>query len=456
MSFDNLLIFTLLGVVSISFIIWLLFHWEWLPVVLLVIIWYIPRQAVPNGLLEKYLFVRWLTVILIPMLLFFQIFKIVRKKGCILPPFGIIIPLIILVVLYFISGMVNNSKFIEIIGSILLYIRYPLLFFIFINMELPEDKFNIFIKVFLFLLTLQIPECFYRFFVLGISGDFLSFTLGPWGHFDLGVYSIYAICLIVAYSCIYKFSWLHLTVVVLLFILAIMGEIKTLVISIPIVAFVIVLYYFRNSKGMKRALTFSLPALFIIGVYSITQFWGNIHKTSGNMLQTYLTLIFEVISRPDILINPQGLSYESSRFLGSAFVLDYLKNNSLNLLFGVGPGSLMAGNFLGIPGKIFDIPQYLNQIAVIIGEIGVLGLMIFLWLNINLFRLIIRPNVDAQERTIKIIALAMVGMWIFYVFLGPFYDLVWRHDSPNYFFWSFIAYLFNKNKKSNDLSNLRQ
>lgn len=451
MVFDNLLVFILIGISLILFMIWLLNHWEWLPIILLVILWYIPRQAVPNGLLEKFLFIRWLTVILIPLLLFFQIFKIVRKRDCVLPPTGILIPLIILVTIYIISGIINNAKYIEIIGSILLYIRYPLLFFIFINMELPEDKFKIFIKVFLFLLAIQIPECLYRFFFLGISGDYLSFTLGPWGQFDLGVYSIYAICLITAYSCVYNFRWYYLLAIILLFIIAVMGEIKTFVLSIPIITIAVFIYHFRKSKGVKRVFIFGLPLLSIIILHFIIRVWGNVHVSSGNALQAYLQLIVQILSQPSILINPQGLDYETSRFLGSAFVWDYLKNNTSSLILGVGPGSLMAGTFTGTPGKIFDIPMYLNQIAVILGEIGVLGLIIFMWLYINIFREIIRPQVENKNLILKTLALAGVGMWIFYVVLGPFYDLVWRHDSPNFIFWFFLAYLYSNKKKQSEI-----
>lgn len=442
MPLHNLLLLLVIGTLLVLFLIWLLSHWEWLPVILLVILWYIPRQTVPGGLLEDYLYLRWLTVFLIPMILFFQIFKIVGRKNCQIIPTGMLVPLIIISMTYIVSGIVNNVKIGELMGSWLLYIRYPLLFFVFINMELPKEKFKFFIKIFLFLLLLQIPECFYRYFVLGISGDFLSWTLGPYGHFDLGVYSIYAICLITAYGCINRFNGYLLALILLLFSAAIMGEIKTFIISIPIISIVIVMYYFRNSRGIRRILVFGLPVMLIGIIYYIMQLWGNVHASSGNMLQFYTQLIFQIITKPGILFTPQDTDFAASRFLGHAFVWDYLKVNPLNTLIGAGPGSLMAGKFSGSPGKLFELPPYLNQIAVIIGEIGIIGLAFFFIYFINIFRIIIKPNVNTQNKTNKIISLAAVGMWLFYSLLGPFYDLVWRHDSPNFIFYYLIAYLY--------------
>ncbi|MEO0137439.1 MAG: hypothetical protein ABIL40_11225 [candidate division WOR-3 bacterium] len=447
----NLLLLLVIGTLLVLFLIWLLSHWEWLPVILLVILWYIPRQAVPGGLLEDYLYLRWLTVFLIPMILFFQIFKIVRRKNCVMPPARFLIPLIMLSTTYIISGIINNVRFPEIIGSLLLYIRYSLLFFVLINMDLPEDKIQIFIKLFFLLLAIQIPECFYRYFVLGISGDLLSWTLGPYGQFDLGVYSIYAICLITAYGCINRFNWYKLLAMILLFTVAIMGEIKTFIISIPVISIAIVVYYFRNSKGIKRVLILGLPILLVLIVYYIVRLWGSVHTSSGNALQFYLQLVFQILSNPDMLFNPQGLSLETSRFLGHAFVLDYLKSNPLNLLLGAGPGSLMAGQFFGTPGKLFDVPQYLNQIAVIIGEVGIIGLFLFYIFYLNILILVIQPNVGSQNRFVKTIALAGVGMWLFYAFLGPWYDLVWRHDSPNFIFYYFSAYLYLQKLQNNQL-----
>jgi hypothetical protein len=410
-------------------------------------LWYIPRQAAPNGLLEKFLFLRWLTVILIPAILLVQILKNGNKKKFVAPMF-VIAPIFVLTLIYIFSGIVNNSKFAEIIGSWILYIRYPLLFLALANMDLSEQDYKNFIKVFLILTVLQIPECLYRFFFLGISGDYISWTLGPWGAFDLGVYIIYTTCLVIAYDCVHGFKFLHILFICLLFVLAVLGEIKAFMFTIPLVSLFIIFYYFRSAKVARNIIVWGLPIFTVIIVYYITQIWGSIHKSSGNMLLNYLQLATNIITNPSLLFNPQGLDYTATRFLGSAFVWRYLANNWQMLIYGAGPGSLLAGSFLGTSGKLFDLPNYLNQISVILGEIGIVGLIVYFWLLINLLRMINQYNKTITESDSQIVSLALVGMWVFYALLGPFYDLVWRHDSPNYIFYFLLSYIYNQTTRA--------
>ena len=291
---------------------------------------------------------------------------------------------------------------------------------------------------------MQIPECLYRFFALNIHGDFISFTLGPWGHFDLGIYAIYGSALIVARDAVSGVKWHHILFVVLLFAVSIIGEIKALAISIPIISAVVVFITLRQKKARKYFLMVALPVVFVILVYVAITVWERVHMYSGNTLAEYLEKISFFVQQPTVLVDVEKVDVSSSRFLGSAYVWHYLRTNVSSLVFGLGPGALLAGNFLGTPGRIFEEIPYLNQVAVVLGEVGIVGVLIFLWMLINLLKPVIRLNRVISNEQLRIVCAAFIGMWVFYTIMGPFYDLVWRHDSPNFIFYFFAAYLHGR------------
>lgn len=442
MIFETILLIVLLAAIIISIIGVLIKKWDWLPIFLLIILWYVPRQAVPGGLLENYVVIRWLTVLLIPLVIIIQFLRLVMKSSEIRTTF-IIWPLFAYICFNIISGIINNVQVLEFIGATTLYIRYPLLFIALANMDISKKTMSNFIKIFIFLVAIQIPECFYRFLALGIHGDFLSFTLGPWGQFDLGVYSIYVSCLIVAIGTIKGFKWYYPLFIVLLIGLALIGEIKALAISIPFVSLFVIYVGLSQQKIRKLILMIAIPVVFVAAIYISFITWERVHTESGNTLALYLEKMISFIRDPTQLFTVEKTDISSARFLGSAFVWNILKADWKMIFIGMGPGSMLAGNFLGTPGRIFEEIPYLNQIAVILGEVGLIGLIIYYWMLLRLLKYIMQVNKIIKDNDVHIIAVALFGMWLFYAVLGPFYDLVWRHDSPNFIFYFFTAFLYS-------------
>ncbi|OGF68130.1 MAG: hypothetical protein A2Y62_08365 [Candidatus Fischerbacteria bacterium RBG_13_37_8] len=439
--FDTILIIAIFGALILCLLAILLKKWDWLPILLLIILWYIPRQAVPDGILEDFVFLRWLTLLIIPVIMIIQILKLIMEAKEIRTT-TIIWPLFAYVCFSAASGIMNDSKIIECVGSTALYIRYPLLFIALVNMDISKKTVSTFVKLLVFLVAIQIPECLYRFLALGIHGDLVSYTLGPWGQFDLGVYSIYVSAIIVAIGIVRGFKWYYTLFIILLIALALIGEIKALAFSIPVVSVAVIYFGLREQKIRKVILLIAVPLVLMTTVYVSLTIWTRVHTYSGNMLAVYLDKLVSFFRDPTQLIVAEKADYSASRFLGSAFVWNILKSDWKTLLFGMGPGSLLAGNFLGTPGRIFDEIPYLNQLAVILGEVGVVGVLIFYWLQLSLLRYITYANRIIEDSDIHIIAVALYGMWIFYAILGPFYDLVWRHDSPNFIFYFLLAYVY--------------
>jgi hypothetical protein len=436
----------------IAFVVIVVKNWRWLPVILLPILWFIPRQTIPNGVLEKFVILRWLTVLIIPLIVFIQ-FIIMAVKSQTVKPTKILLPLAIFVLIYILSGIVNEVKPIELLGSVLLYCRYPLLFIAFVNMRIQEDVFEVFKKMFLTLTVLQIPECVFRFLFLRIHGDFISWSLGPWGAFDLGVYSIYAILFVLAWGIVKGFRPIYILFIISLFILSLIGEIKAFLVSIPVISIVTLYAGGVERKIQKRLMMIVVPLFLILLMFLTYQIWGSVHTASGNTLFTYLGKIMDIIKNPTLLfVQSENLQLSNSRIFGSAFIWNYIKNDWRMILLGAGPGSLLAGNLLGTPGKMIDIPQYLNQITIILGEVGVLGLSVYYIMMITLLRSLIIIKIPKDDLKGIAYRAAWMGMWVYYALLGPFYDLVWRHDSPNFIFYVVAAYIFNYSEKNNSVS----
>lgn len=448
---ESVFIVSFVAIICFYFAFFVVKKWDLMPLVLLLVLWFIPRQTVPGGILEKFLVLRWITVFVIPLIVVVQFVKMTIRSQPLKPTF-IALPLSIYIIYCFCSGFINNTPFVEQLGSIVLYIRYPLLFIALANMNVKKSVVKRYIILFFILIALQVPECIYRYAVLGFHGDDISWSLGPWGAFDLGIYAIYGAAFVVAYDVIKGVRLSHMIFLVFLFLLSLLAEIKAFILSIPIISLCTIYATFRRRSIRKFFLAVSLPVFFIGAVYLTSNFWSRIHTGSGNSLAIYLEKIGYVVSDPTMLVESDKADQFSSRILGTAYIWSYLRGDWRMVLFGTGPGALLAGNFFETPGKIVEEVPYLNQIAIIVGETGIIGLLLFFLILLSLFKMIIKVNRIACDRNVLIISSALIGIWIFYALIGPFYDLVWRHDSPNFTFYFFAAFLYSYLQKWNNKS----
>ena len=446
---DNIILILFLSTLGISFAAVILRHWDWMPVMLLPILWYIPRQTASGGLLQNYLILRWTTIFIVPLIIFIQFVKVTGKSQS-LKLSNIALPLGIFIVFSVCSAILNNVALLELLGSLILYIRYPLLFIAFINMDIPRNVVKIFSRLFLFLVIIQVPECIYRYAALGITMDHISWTMGPWGHFDLGIYMVYAVALITAFGLVKGFNWLHIAVFAFLFILALLGEIKAFILSAPVVSVFTIYAVLRqkqrpNEKQVsKRLLAVLFPVFFLVFSYCTFAVWGKIHYGRSNTLIPFLQNLPVILRHPLSFLQGDEIAYSAARISGGAVVWSYLKKDWGMLMFGLGPGSALAGNFLARPGSLFNISApALNQLGAILAEVGIIGWSLYFWMLLRLLHTIVRANISIEDTNLRILSASLVGMWFFYAVLGPFYDLVWRHDASSYIFYFFAAVVYN-------------
>jgi hypothetical protein len=411
----------------------------WIPVVLLPIIWYLPRQTAPGGLLENYLIVRWLTFIIIPFLFILQFLRnIYFLKSFKLT--NIFLPLMAFICISIFSVIYNKQDFFPAVGGILQYVRYPLLFMALINMEISSNVMELFLKLFFILIIIQIPECLYRYFVLGISWDYLSWSLGPWGTFDLGIYMLYATALLIGIAMIKHFRIWHIVVIACFFALAIFGEIKAFLFAAPIVAIIVILVVIWKVQRKRIILAFSIISLLLIFIFASYSLWQSVYSEESNILAMNLGRLDE--GRSIDRVNAMSLAWE------------YLIRDPMVFFFGYGPGSSFSGAFFADGGILAEIPMaYKNQFVSMFSDSGAMGIIFYYLMIFMIPFSIIKKGWSSQNDNIVIISMALSGIWFFYAFLGPFYDLIWRHDSPNFIFYFFVAAIYIYTMKDKTKTN---
>lgn len=437
----KLVILPAIAVNSFFGFILLLRRWQWLPVILLPLIWYLPGQTAPGGLLEDFLIFRWFTVLLIPGLFFIQAFKNIISRERFKPTF-LAMPLVGLVVVSMLSAWLNDVCFFDLVGYLAIYLRYPLLFIILMNIDLSDRIVKWVIGLFLFLVLIQVPEIVYRYQTTGVIGDRVSETLGSYGTYSFGVYSLYAMALITGNALVTRVRILHLTAFGLLMITAIIGEIKVVVLAAPIIILAVILFHQQRQSsqivnvGYVRKLVIIIFIVFI--VLSIYGNWGRIQR-GPNTLVRFIDNISTLVSGSEL---SKGQIYRINRIGSTLMVWDMLKATPLNFMFGLGPGSSLAGGFSGTPGHLFSLmPQsfMLTQISATLADVGVVGFFIYIWIFLRLFKHLLLARSESEDVLFQTLLYGSFGIWIFYVILGPIYNIVWRSDAASYIFYFLMA-----------------
>jgi hypothetical protein len=422
-------------------IIFLVRNWDMMPVVLLPLIWYLPEQTSRGRLLENFIFARWLTVILIPIIILILLARRARQVR----PFyttRIFFPILFFSMFTFASGMINKTSIFDIVSYLIIYIRYPLFFMILADIDIPYKTIKTFVVMFLVLIYLQIPEVVFRYLALGIRGDEVSWTLGTWGTTNIGIYSMYASCIILAHGILKGLRAKHFISISLFFIPALLGEIKALILISPVMVLILIAF----APFRTRLLKFSamIMSVFVIASVSFLVYsnWGLIHKSKG--IDGFIQSIYNVANAQTTLEE----KYKVNR-LGTFFAIyNAISLNPTNLIWGFGPGASLTGGFSKRTGRV--ISEFisegapLNQLGATIGDVGIVGLVLYLWILISIWRMIPRAGPTSDPTLYDILHVAFPGIWFFYSIMGPFYHTMWRYDASSYIFYFVVAVLFQR------------
>jgi len=448
MDFTSFLKLSIGLVVSLYLLVLLVKNWHQFPLILLPFIWYLPEQTSPGRLLENYMYLRWFSVVVIPLII---IIEVMRRRNLFktLTPGKLFFPISIFIIFTLISAIINDTSWVETAGYLAVYLRYPLFFLLLVNIDFEEKLLQKFITIFFLLLFLQIPEVLYRYFALGIKGDDISWSLGSWGTTNLGIYSIYAVCIILASALHNRFTIGHIIGILIPFLFALFGEIKAIVIWVPISVLITIYFYPFQTKIKKYSV---LIMAILTGAIFFKFFYTNWQHFHGRQLDsiirtTYLTLEGEV---------GEERKYSAYR-LGILFrVIDELKKSNTAILFGEGPGSSLAGNFFKKPSRIMEIISETkdtpNQIASALLDVGIIGLALYYIILIAVIMTILRVKDMSnfpETKSFRILKTAYPAIIFYYLIIGPLYHPVWRFDAASYIFYFLSSELYHASRINN-------
>jgi len=416
---------------------------EYLPVILLLVIWYIPGQTAPNGFFEDYPIFKWLSYIVIPCTVAYYFLRdFARKRHWDFSPF--LLPIICIFAAICLSGINNRSNLLDFFSCLLLYLRYPLLFLLMINWDIRDSSLERIIPWFIVLSLVQLPEILCRSLILNIRGDGISFTLGCYGTLDLGIYFLYLIAFMTSHAISTRVKWYHILLLFVLLLISGFGEIKALFLfAAPVILSVILVYKRKHRKLMVRSAVLLLLVLTVLSL--VFRYWDMLTAA-----QNYLDRITTALQ---CLI--MGKSYSDFPVIGRLeqfhLVWNLVTSSIGQFLLGYGPGSSLVGNFSGKPGTVsayltwmFIGKMPMTQVAAILADLGMMGMLAFMFLFYRIAIFSLRCNKAFIDLKYKILANAFFGILVFYALLGPLYNLVWRYDSSNFLMWGLLAILYRR------------
>jgi hypothetical protein len=396
--------------------------------VLLLNIWLVAGRADPGDLLQKYTFVRWLSYLIIPAFAALVAARALLRGRWRLT--GLEPWLAALVLLTIFSGLANHSSPMDVVLSLAIYLRYPLLALALFNLDLRPAAYWRFLRALALLAVALSAEAILNNLLLGRGGDgtFLS-TGTTFGHVSAGLLLTYATCVVCAHGLSTRWRWYHWAFLLLVAITAAIATIRALFFLVPLLPLGIWLVR-RRLVGRRW-----LPLLAVAGLAAVV-IWA---LRLGPDLAAPASL-FDLPA----LIQPRLESVQD--------VWQVLATTHREWL-GFGPRSFSPGS-LGAVGEMYALElrrhgDYwlanfaMSELTSGFSELGLIGFGVYWLMLAGLLAMALRfrgqflrqVTDPARRRRVAVLTLAFAGMWLHFAFLGLLYYDVWRLDATSFIFW---------------------
>lgn len=361
---------------------------------------------------------------------------------------------IILVVIGVVSHFVNSSSPVITALGIRNTFKYPLFFYLLIQLDLDEKFYKNVIKYFIFLALIQIlvaiiqssiwtPEIKKAFAASGKGAgcqyDFITGTLGLGQSGALGLLMINTICISIGFYLYFKKN-IFIILAILTLIPLILGESRGSVLLLPFVLLFLFKRDFFTRKFFSRVLLLSMiivMVLFFIFFISPTRKEGLGRYSLQMLYRTH-------IRSPSASQLPQG------KLTNIIFSNKIISKNWKNQLLGYGLGSASLSIFENYTGPVYSEYGWAEidnqQIGWTMLELGYLGLFFFFAVIYWIYRINKLFLNQIKDRYWKAISFGFMGV-IFLFAVGTLYVPVWHWDITGFCFWFFSAVIVSIGKK---------
>jgi len=416
--------------------------------------------------------ITWLSYVIISLAVIFTLIQRRRFYGTkfLLPVIALLISTLIIAVMYQVS-------IIDWLGWCLHFLRYPLLFFALINMSISISTYKIWIFILIGLAVVQIPTTMYQAVSLGVdvmSGitGTVDLTTGTMYGAQTGVMGLTVVMIFCLFFGIILETNKSIIMILLsftLFIPLLLGGSNFALALGPIMAVYLVIRWGTGRDNYQEKKSFKLNYRFIwilyiglfifISVFVITRV---VYPTGTSELLDWLNRTNPALTSLMAFTNPLFSSPQSrQRFV--ATVVNWFRLYPMDMVLGaIGPhlglgsqGNIFRGlvgvntNFIplariNMAAYLYpDEPQFGVLLPRVMIEVGLVGLLCFLWLFWQ------AREVGSQARKkilkshyLKGLTLGFEGIWLIYVIICVLYMEIWRVDQLSFIFWLVVAAIY--------------
>jgi len=359
----------------------------------------------------------------------------------------------VLIVIGALSCLHNSTSPIVAVLGMRTAFKYPLLFYILVQLQLEEKFYKNLIIYFIVLLLIQIPVSVMQFFLynpeilrnplLGKAGishfDFITGTLGLGQSGTLGLMMICTISVLLGFyfSCRRN---IYLILALLALIPIVLGESRASILYLPLA----LLFLFKEDLFKKFLINKIIILVAILGFVLFLIFFAGPRKEKGLAVYNIKKLYNQHTRDRTEEQLPQG------RLANIKLANDILSENAMNRFIGYGPGSASPSVFKNHEGDIYHRYSWASinnqQIGWFMLEFGYLGLFFFFMIILRIYRMNKMFICKIQNKFWGAVSLGFMGI-IFVFSAGAFYNPVWYKDLTAFCFWFFTAVIFSTGRK---------
>lgn len=350
------------------------------------------------------------------------------------------IPLMLLLFLIILSSIVNGIPIISLGVGLRFYLKFLLLFYAIINLNLSETFFKRAILLLVVLILLQVPVVLIQFLHYGYA-DIVSGTLG----FQSSPVMLF-VCAggATLFLGFYIYHRRRPFIPLLSGILLIPPLLGTAVASLVICPLSLI---FASRKALlqhKRALGWAIftitVVMIIISLIGVKEYLDRAVAYLSKAVEHELNLGY------DSWNTYSGLA--PSRSLSIVLAYQYAQKDPIHFLLGYGPGSASYSAGIEFQGYMYDpdIP-WRNSLSVGLIEWGGVGTFLYCLLLLLIWRMNQRCFYTTSSLYWKAVSFGFEGFWIVYL-ISIFYYVNWADNVSSLTIWFLAGAIFSHMKLS--------
>ncbi len=351
--------------------------------------------------------------------------------------------IIFLLIIVFISAIINYNNFILVIKSLLEFGLIGLLLFLtIIEIDLTERDQAQILKFIYFLIFLQIPITAFQYFIMGykdpdsVSGTIASKNVGGTGTIAFLVSFLLAFA--IAQILINGFSFKRLILALSVFIPPILGGVRIGLLLLPftIILTVLSFIFLKQDNKIKK----SIKALTVLGSFSAIIIILVVMIIPDLNFSKYLDL--DRVNSVEKVEKYDTGAGRYSRLQGYSVLFDGVFKNNLNVVLGLGNEVITKSNSANVETADLDFVNYMPDAIIFLASIGVLGLVVIIsiiFINLPLLKKYLKVD---TSRFMTVVALSLIPV-TFNIFVALFYTSTWN-SQIGFTYWIILAILFHR------------